>query len=150
MDSINRDILASLKANSRIAWSDLANKVGISRAALRSRIERMEKKGVILGYTITTSHQADRRLPNEPEIKALLHIKFSGCGSNDCFKLSSHLKSYKNVLASWGVTGAWDMFVLVKGGTMEAISETREIIKATGGVSRIETSVVLNELKSNS
>jgi len=146
MKAIDVAILAALKADGRISLTNLAEKVGISRPALRDRMARMEKKGQILGYTVLTSHETEKSLPDESQVKALLHLKFAN-SENDCFKLSAYLSSYKNVLASWGTTGNWDMIVLVKGGNMETISEIREIIKATGGLDRIETFVVLNEFK---
>ena len=38
----------------------LADRVGISRQALKGRVERLEYKGHIVGYTIITAHNDDQ------------------------------------------------------------------------------------------
>ena len=145
LDVINQSILAALKQNGRIGWGTLAAQLGISRQALRKRIERLELKGHIVAYTIITSHDdKDSDADTLNHVRAFLKIRF-GKG-NDCFKLSRLLKSYTNIVGSWAVTGDWDMIMLVAAQNLEQISDIREIIVATGGIDEIETDAVLNDL----
>lgn len=145
LDIINQKIISELKKNSRISWGRLAEIVGISRQALKKRIERLEYKRQIIGYTIITSHEASHETPHETsDVKAFLKIRFSK--ENDCFKLSRIFPSYKNIIASWAITGDWDNILLIKTNSMEQISEIREVIVQTGGIDEIETEVILNEL----
>ena len=145
MDVINQSILAALKQNSRIGWGVLAAQLGISRQALRKRIERLELKGQIVGYTIITSHNdEDGDTSTSNHVRAFLKIRFAK--GNDCFKLSRFLSSYANIVGSWVVTGDWDMIVLLEANRMEQISDIREVIVASGGIDEIETEVVLNRL----
>ena len=141
LDLINQKIISELKKNSRISWGELSGIVGISRQALKKRIERLEYKRHIMGYTIITSHESARETSS---VQAFLKIRFSK--DNDCFKLSRILQSYDNVVASWAITGDWDNMILVRASSMEKISEIREIIVQTGGIDEIETDTVLNEL----
>lgn len=141
LDLINQKIISELKKNSRISWGELSYIVGISRQALKKRIERLEYKRHIIGYTIITAQESS---PEPSNVQAFLKIRFSK--DNDCFKLSRILPSYDDVVASWAVTGDWDNIVLVKASSMEKISEIREIIVRTGGIDEIETDTVLNEL----
>ena len=146
LDVINQAILAALKQNGRIGWGALAAQLGISRQALRKRIERLELKGHIVAYTIITSHDdkgSDTDTLNY--VRAFLKIRFSK--GNDCFKLSQLLASYTNIVGSWAVTGDWDMMILVTAQRLEQISDMREIIVATGGIDEIETDAVLNDLR---
>ncbi|MBW8860659.1 MAG: Lrp/AsnC family transcriptional regulator, partial [Caulobacter sp.] len=50
MDPIDRKLVAALKDNGRASTADLARRVGRSRTTVQSRIERLERDGVILGY----------------------------------------------------------------------------------------------------
>ena len=145
MDAINQRIMVELKRDARIGWGDLAGRIGISRQALAKRVDRLEQKGYIKGYTIVTSHQESGRAQQEgTTIQAFLRIRFSK--GNDCFKLSQIFSSYENVVSGWAITGIWDALVLVEAGSMEDVSEIREIIVSTGGIEEIRTEVVLNRL----
>ena len=50
LDQIDNRILEILQTNARISLSDLGKELGISRVSVRTRIERMEKNGIIRGY----------------------------------------------------------------------------------------------------
>ena len=52
MDDIYRQLLTLLRHNGRRSISDLAGELGLSRATVRARIERMEAQGDIIGYTV--------------------------------------------------------------------------------------------------
>ena len=47
-----QQLLRLLQENSRRTVSDLANELGLSRATVQQTMERLERKGVIQGYTI--------------------------------------------------------------------------------------------------
>jgi len=141
LDLINREIISALKKNSRIPWGQLASTVGISRQALKKRIEWLEYKKYINGYTIITAHE-DKDAP--APVQAFLKIRFAE--KNDYFKLSRILPTYSNIVASWAITGDWDTIVFVRVQNTEKLSEIREIIVQTGGIDEIETEVILNEI----
>jgi len=52
LDETDVDILAELDSNSRATYAELAIKVGLSRDGVKYRIARMEKKGVILDFSV--------------------------------------------------------------------------------------------------
>ncbi len=146
MDLINREILATLKKNGRIGWGDLSSQLGISRQALRKRIERLEYTNQIVSYTIITSHNENQDAEHDLKagVRAFLNIRFSA--GNDCFKLSKILSTYKNIEGMWALTGHWDMQVLIEAQKMEQISEVRELIVSTGHIEEIKTNAILNVL----
>src|SRR5258708_38329748 len=51
LDSIDLSILRSLQADGRIANVDLAERCGLSPASTLERVRRLERSGVIEGYT---------------------------------------------------------------------------------------------------
>ncbi|AGK61197.1 Transcriptional regulator [Archaeoglobus sulfaticallidus PM70-1] len=52
IDEIDIKILNILKENSRISFTEIAKNLNITRQTVKSRIERLEKDGIIKRYTI--------------------------------------------------------------------------------------------------
>ena len=50
LDKLDRAILDTIKDNARMSYSDIGEKVGLSRVAVKNHMENMEKSGVIKGY----------------------------------------------------------------------------------------------------
>ena len=51
LDGLDRKIVQLLIENARISYSDIGEKIGISRVAVKARIQALEQKGVIEEYT---------------------------------------------------------------------------------------------------
>lgn len=52
LDDVNREILAALSTNPRLGTAELARAVGMSAPAVRERVARLERAGVISGYRL--------------------------------------------------------------------------------------------------
>lgn len=52
LDETDRKLIAALRHNARAALSDLALELGLSRTTVRARIERLERRGEIVGYSV--------------------------------------------------------------------------------------------------
>lgn len=52
LDEIDTKILRLLSINSRMSYVDIAKEVGLSRVAVKTRIESMESKGIIEKFSI--------------------------------------------------------------------------------------------------
>lgn len=50
LDKMDRAILTVIKDNARMSYSDIGEQVGLSRVTVKTRMEAMEKAGVIKGY----------------------------------------------------------------------------------------------------
>ena len=51
LDETDYKILEILQSDGRISYSDLAEKVSLSRTAVRERVNYMMKTGIIRGFT---------------------------------------------------------------------------------------------------
>ena len=51
LDTIDQQILQLLIQNARASYSDIGQRIGISRVAVKSRIQALEQKGIIEEYT---------------------------------------------------------------------------------------------------
>src|SRR3984885_10377048 len=52
MDPIDEKLISMLRENARASTAQLARLVGRSRTSVQSRIERLEKQGIIVGYAV--------------------------------------------------------------------------------------------------
>lgn len=50
LDKLDHAILEVIKDHARMSYSDIGEKVGISRVAVKKRMDTLEKKGIIQGY----------------------------------------------------------------------------------------------------
>jgi DNA-binding Lrp family transcriptional regulator len=57
LDEVDRRIVAALRADGRLSMRALADRLHISRASAYARVERLERSGVITGYTTTVDPQ---------------------------------------------------------------------------------------------
>lgn len=69
MDSIDRQIIAQLRANARLPLKTIAANVGLARSSVRERISRLEASGVLLGY--------HARVADPGRISAILHLRLA-------------------------------------------------------------------------
>ncbi len=57
LDELDQKIVRLLIENARISYSDLGEKIGISRVAVKTRIQALEQKGIIEEYTTVINPQ---------------------------------------------------------------------------------------------
>lgn len=57
IDNMDRAIIAVLQTNAKATLTDIAELVGLSKTPCQQRIKRLEKDGVIVGYTARVNHR---------------------------------------------------------------------------------------------
>ena len=57
LDGLDQQIVGLLIENARISYSDIGEKIGISRVAVKARIQALEQKGIIEEYTTVINPQ---------------------------------------------------------------------------------------------
>lgn len=57
LDALDQKIIGLLIENARISYSDIGQKVGISRVAVKARIQALEQRGIIEEYTTIINPQ---------------------------------------------------------------------------------------------
>ncbi|HUS53779.1 MAG TPA: AsnC family transcriptional regulator [Thermohalobaculum sp.] len=78
MDALDRELIALLRTDGRAAVANLAAGLGVSRATVKARLDRLGADGVIQGFTVVLNdpgaagvqaitRHLDRRLPGGVE-----------------------------------------------------------------------------------
>lgn len=57
LDKLDQEIVSLLIENARISYSDIGEKIGISRVAVKARIQALEQCGIIEEYTTIVNPQ---------------------------------------------------------------------------------------------
>ena len=105
MDKIDIKILSLLQENARYPLKFLAEKVFLSSPAVSSRIERLEKKGIITGY-----HASLNPLTLGYHITAFINLTLEPHQKADFYPF---IEACPNVLECKCVTGNYSMLIKV-------------------------------------
>jgi len=73
LDDVDRRLLGLLRKDARTPIARLSKSVGISRASVYARLQKMQDSGVIEGFTVRLSPDLERR-----QIRAHVLIKVKG------------------------------------------------------------------------
>ena len=135
MDELDQHLLDALQDNAREPTAALARRLRVSRSTVQSRIQRLEERGVIAGYTVRLSDETVRRM-----IRAHVSINLSP-------KLTAAvvqaLKRIPEVRALHAISGAHDLIAVVRTGTMEEMDALIDRIGAIDGIERTTSSIIM-------
>ena len=135
MDSLDNRIISLLRHNARAALSDLASDLGVSRATVRVRIERMQNVGEIVGFTVVT--KSDQ---STSPVRGLMMIGIEGRGAD---RIIRQLRGIPAVTAVHTTNGRWDLIVEVATQTLEKLDAILAEIRRLDGISVSETNLLL-------
>ncbi len=136
MDDVDTRLIAELRRDGRAALSDLADRLGLSRATVRARMERLSTKGDIAGFTVVT--RADVSLS---AVRALMLIGIEGRGAE---RIMARLSGLPAVLAVHSTTGQWDLIAELGAQTLEELDQVIFRIREIEGVMTSETNLLLS------
>jgi DNA-binding Lrp family transcriptional regulator len=138
MDDTDRRLLALLRHDARAAVADLAVALGVSRGTVTNRMAKLQREGVISGYTVRLGSAA---LPDE--IRAWTAIAVEGHQQ----RVVQALLGDPGVAALHDTNGRWDLLAELRVGSLAELSQVLERIRAVPGVSASETSVHLHSYR---
>lgn len=139
MDDIDQQMIAELRRDGRASLSELAERLDLSRATVRARLERLTAKGEIAGFTVVT--RAD--VTSAP-VRGLMMIGIEGRGGE---KIMARLTGLPAVMAVHSTNGKWDLIVELATQTLLELDEVIHRIRNIEGVMTSETNLLLSTRK---
>ncbi len=136
MDAIDEKLLAALRKNARASTAELARALGRSRSSVQSRIERLEKKGVIVGYGARVAPQYDGNA-----VRAHVMIKV---GPKEARAVTVALKELPQVRILHSVSGDVDLIAIAMTASVDDMDQVIDRIGALAGVERTTSSIILS------
>jgi DNA-binding Lrp family transcriptional regulator len=135
-DSDSR-LIALLKANAREPVASLARKLNLARSTVQERIARLEREGIIKGYTLLLSEESEAR-----RLRAVVMI---AADPRQTDRIGAELKRMPEVRALSAVSGAYDMMAIVEAETPARMDAVLDRIGKGAGVARTVSSIILSE-----
>ncbi|MEO8243586.1 MAG: Lrp/AsnC family transcriptional regulator [bacterium] len=135
MDDMDQRLLAELRRDGRASLSDLAARLGLSRATVRSRMERLTAQGEIAGFTVVTRSDV-----TAAPVRGLMMIGIEGRGTE---KIMARLSGIPAVLVVHSTNGKWDLVAELGAQTLRELDDVLVTIRKLEGVVTSETSLLL-------
>lgn len=129
-------LLAVLRENARASAAEIARRLKLSRTTVQSRIQRLERLGVIAGYTVRVGEEFSRE-----RIRALIMVTVL---PKQMPAVVDALRAMPEVRSLQSVSGAWDLVALAIVPTVGDMDELTDRIGALPGVERTTSSLVLS------
>ena len=139
IDDTDRELLALLRQDARMPVATLAAKLKIARGTVQNRMKRLERDGVIVGYTVRVKPQAEAH-----RIRALMTIVVEG---NRGAEVLHALRGHPNVTGLHSTNGRWDLIAELRADSLEAFDRALGNIRLIDGITSTETSLLLSTHK---
>jgi len=136
MDDQDKALLAALRENARTPVAELARRLGASRTTVQSRLSRLERSGVIAGYSLKLSEAEQARL-----IHAFVALTIE---PKQTAAVTAALKRLSGVRTLQSVSGDFDMIAALEARSVSEMDALLDEIGAVGGVERTNSYIVLS------
>ena len=139
MDAIDRRLVALLRENARLSIASLATQLGLSRATVQNRIDRLVRQQILLGFTVRTTAEAAAH-----RVRAVMLISVEGDRSDAVLQT---LRGYPEIRALHTTNGRWDIVAELGTDSLETFDAALRGIRTIKGISNSETSLLLSTHK---
>ena len=138
-DSTDTALLSALRADARASITTLAGQIGVSRATVQVRLERLLRSGVIRRFTIETASAAD------PErIKAIMLIELGGPVKRQVVRA---LNRFPEITGLHSTNGAWDLVAQIETDSLPSFDRILNSVREISGVQNSETCLLLDQAR---
>jgi DNA-binding Lrp family transcriptional regulator len=132
----DRQLLSLLSENARMPVATLAKRLALSRTTVQARLERLERDGIIAGYTVRLSDEYASSL-----IRAHILITIAPKALS---QVVASLERVKAVTALHSVSGSFDLIAIIAAPSIAQLDDLIDQIGTIDGVERTLSSIVLS------
>ena len=129
-------LLSLLREDARAPTAQIARRLGLSRTTVQSRIERLQRSGVIAGYTVRVADDFER-----DRIRALILLTVL---PKQMPAVVAALRAMPEVRSLQSVSGPWDLVAVAVVPTIGDMDALTDRIGEVPGVERTTSSLVLS------
>jgi DNA-binding Lrp family transcriptional regulator len=135
MDDIDARLIQLLRHDGRRSVSDLSAEMGLSRATVRARMEKLERSGEIVGYTVILRSETV-----DMPVRGLMLIEIEGRAAD---RVVDSLGNIPEVTAVHTTNGKWDLIAEIATFDLSALDAALRRIRLIPGITGSETSLLL-------
>jgi DNA-binding Lrp family transcriptional regulator len=138
LTDLDRQLLSALREDGRASVASLARKLGVSRATVNSRIERLVASGTIVGFTARVRDELDPLA-----IHAITLIALEGRSAD---KVIRQLRGFPEIRSLHTTNGGWDLVAELRTESLNAFDKALGRIRGIEGIVKSETSLLLSSV----
>jgi Lrp/AsnC family transcriptional regulator of lysine biosynthesis len=133
IDEIDQKILAFLKDNARVPFTKIADEVGLSEAAVRKRVERLQEDGIIKRFTV--------EVETGEKVRAAILVSVQPSHPNPV--IAQAVKKIAGINQVFEVAGEVDIIAIASGRSIQEINKYIDEVRQIEGVSKTSSMIVL-------
>ena len=138
LDDTDRRLLSALREDGRMPVAALARRLGIARATVTSRIDRLVESGTIIGFTVRVRDELDPLA-----VRAMTLIEVEGRTTDDVIR---QLRGFPEIRSLHTTNGGWDLVAELGAETLAHFDGVLGRIRSIDGVVNSETSLLLSSV----
>ena len=132
----DRALLALLGENARMPVAELARRLSLSRTTVQTRLERLEREGVVAGYAVKLS---ETYLSGLVRAHVLITI-----APKSLAQVTSELSAIREVTTLHSVSGTFDLIAIIAAPSIADLDRLIDVIGEISGVERTLSSIILS------
>ena len=138
LDDLDRRLISLLRADGRAPVTNLARQLGVTRATVNSRIDRLLESAHILGFTVRVKDSY-----GDDAVRAMTLIEVEGRTTNEVIK---QRRGMPELQALHTTNGGWDLVAEIHTETLRDFDRVLGQIRSVDGVINSESSLLLNSV----
>lgn len=138
LDDLDRRLLAALRQDGRASSAALSRLLGVSRATVSARIERLQENGTIIGFTARVRDESDPLT-----IHAISLIEVEGRTTDTVIR---RLRGIPEIIALHTTNGGWDLVAELRTASLGDFDRLLGLIRSIEGVVNSQTSLLLSSV----
>jgi DNA-binding Lrp family transcriptional regulator len=139
VDQIDRQIVALLRENARRSFQDIGARVSLSAPAVKRRVDRLERDGVLRSYAAVIDPAA-LGWPTHAVVSLVCEGRMSAA------EVRAALAGHPEVVSAYTVAGEASAILHVRASDTAHLEQALERIRDAPGIIRTQTQVVLSTL----
>jgi Lrp/AsnC family transcriptional regulator, leucine-responsive regulatory protein len=136
IDATDLEIIELLRADARRTLADVAERVSLSAPAVKRRVDRLERDGVIKGYTVLVDHA----LLGRP-LQAFTELRFAGNLPVD--QIAGIAEGIPEVQTIFTTAGDPDALAWIRVRDVDDLKRVIDLLRRSGRVTGTKTLMVL-------
>jgi DNA-binding Lrp family transcriptional regulator len=134
-EPMDQKLLDLLGRNARMSVTELAGKLKLARSTVQARIEKLERSGVIAGYTLRHGAVPGRAVSAHVSIRVR---------PNGQAEVERRLARLDRVRTLYSTSGLHDLIAIVSAPTTASLDDTIDAIRAIDGVTETVSAILLS------
>ncbi|SNS01834.1 Lrp/AsnC family transcriptional regulator [Antarctobacter heliothermus] len=135
-DDLDKRLIAILREDGRAPVSKLANVLGVTRATVQNRLDRLIDSGAVLGFTIRAREEYGPDV-----VRAIMMIEVSGQSTTRVIRSLRGIAALRQLHST---NGKWDLVAELSAESLADFDRVLRDVRGIPGITNSETSILLS------